>query len=330
VKAVERLFDEWYRFEFSQAISLLERNQPSAAPLGEQSDPSREAVSLRSTMGLSFDPSPVMALERGSGPSPASMLVSFMGLAGADGPLPFAFTELLAERDRAGDGAMRDFLDLFNHRLLSILYRTQRATRVRLQFEPVLQRRNSKQLAAIAGLASPGMLDRLGIRPEAGLFYSGILAHQPAPVSGVEAVLSDYFNIRVVAHPLRGRWIPLSGDQMTRLGSRSGQNARLGSSATLGNRFWDQAAAVGLTIGPCPSELFAALLPGRRGHRELAGLARLQLGDEVGLNITLTIRRKEAPRAMLGQVRLGWTSWLPGGEPTDVVQISIDVPDAVQ
>ena len=51
------------------------------------------------------------------------MTVTFMGLAGTGGVLPGHYTQLLIDRVREKDFGLRDFLDLFNHRLIAQFYR---------------------------------------------------------------------------------------------------------------------------------------------------------------------------------------------------------------
>ncbi|MFO0888032.1 MAG: type VI secretion system baseplate subunit TssG [Isosphaeraceae bacterium] len=54
---------------------------------------------------------------------PLEMLVSFFGLTGPSGALPRHYTEILLQQLREKDSPLCDFLDLFNHRLVSLFYR---------------------------------------------------------------------------------------------------------------------------------------------------------------------------------------------------------------
>ena len=110
----EFLFAEGHRFDFFQAVRLLEWLLPAAPSVGEGADPAREAVRFRCRVGLDFPATDLSEIRRANGRGhPAEMLVNFMGLAGCFGPLPAPFTEWLLERARQGDTAFRDFLDIW-------------------------------------------------------------------------------------------------------------------------------------------------------------------------------------------------------------------------
>jgi type VI secretion system protein ImpH len=63
------------------------------------------------------------------------MVVSFLGLTGPSGVLPRHYTELMLNRIRAKDFSLRDFFDLFNHRLISLFYRSWEKFRLPLGYE---------------------------------------------------------------------------------------------------------------------------------------------------------------------------------------------------
>ncbi|PYS77306.1 MAG: type VI secretion system baseplate subunit TssG, partial [Acidobacteria bacterium] len=93
------LYEEPYRFDFFQAVRLLEMADSTSAPVGEGAEPAREAVRFKSAVGLAFAASDVADVRPPTGTGGAAeMTVNFMGLAGAMGPLHMPSTELIVER----------------------------------------------------------------------------------------------------------------------------------------------------------------------------------------------------------------------------------------
>src|SRR5262249_34475701 len=126
--AAARLFAEPFAFDFFQAMRVLERLFPDRAPVGRSGPLAREVARLHAHLSLSFPPSAIydLALPENPNQMPA-MTVTFLGLTGPSGVLPRHYTELLLRLEREAKGpekrALRDWLDLFNHRLLSLFYR---------------------------------------------------------------------------------------------------------------------------------------------------------------------------------------------------------------
>jgi len=77
------LFEEGYRFDFFQAVRVLERLYSARLPVGRSSIPAKEAVRFRSLLSLSFPPSSIYDVAYpDNGDSPPEMVVAFMGLFG--------------------------------------------------------------------------------------------------------------------------------------------------------------------------------------------------------------------------------------------------------
>lgn len=53
----EQLLEEAYRFEFFQAVRLLERIFPEKLPVGQSVNPQNEVVRFKSHLSLNFPPS---------------------------------------------------------------------------------------------------------------------------------------------------------------------------------------------------------------------------------------------------------------------------------
>ena len=131
----ELLFDEGFRFEFFQAVRLLERVFPERGPVGRDVRPGEEIVRFRAHNSLTFPPSSIHDLSRTDGEGPASMMVAFMGLTGPSGVLPRHYTEMVLEEERRREHGLAGFFDVFNHRMVSLFYRAWQKYRVPIAHE---------------------------------------------------------------------------------------------------------------------------------------------------------------------------------------------------
>ncbi len=122
-----QLFEQPYEFDFFQAVWLLERLEPHRAAVGRQGSPAGETVRFAALASLSFPPSAVYDLRHDQASGVPRMTVAFLGLTGPAGALPRHYSELLLRVEREAKGperhALRDWLDLFNHRLISLFFR---------------------------------------------------------------------------------------------------------------------------------------------------------------------------------------------------------------
>ena len=129
----EKLRREPFSFDFFQAVRLLERFFPERTSVGKFTHPENEVARFGVHPSLAFPASQIQSMDwpgedpngedgpHEDGPEkPVHMTVNFMGLTGPQGVLPNPYTTLLIERLRFNDSAPRDFLDIFNHRIISL------------------------------------------------------------------------------------------------------------------------------------------------------------------------------------------------------------------
>lgn len=309
----ETLTREPYRFDFFQAVRLLERLQ--AERRGALRDEPLAGIAFRGQLSQSFPPSDVVAIEGVEGEGPPVLTTAHVSLGGAHGPLPAPYTTRGLARERRRDHALRDFLDIFNDRLARLLFLARRRSRPVLQPEPPWAQPLARMLLATIGLGTGGLQGRLAV-PDRGLLrHAGLLARTPRSLHVLERLLAHYFGVGCTVQPFVGRWRPLEPADRTRLG---GANARLGRTAVLGGRIWQDAGGIEIALGPLGRGLLDDLLPGGRRHRLLTGLIAFVLDRRFDVVLLLRLQPAEIPPPRLARAaapRLGFTSWLGARAP---------------
>jgi type VI secretion system protein ImpH len=306
-----QIVEHGYGFEFFQAVRVLERLFPGREPIGGTSHPSREVARFGIHVSLAFPASEIheVVISDDEDPQPA-VLVNFFGLAGPSGVLPHHYTELLLERAYLKDRTLRDFLDLFNHRMISLFYRAWEKYRLPAAYE----RGNdacSAYLTNLVGFGTGGLRKRLTINDQVWLYYGGLLLQRPHCACNLEGMVRDYFGVPAEVRQFHGHWVRLGEENETRLNK---QNQQLGFNAVLGSRVWDRQSKFRLRLGPIGLAAFERLLPGGYHHTPLMEMSRLFAGLEFDFDVQLVLKAAEVPACRLRTsgtgARLGWSSWL--------------------
>ena len=283
-----RLREAPQAFEFLQALLLLERERPDATPLGRSSAPGEEALRLRGPLKPTFAASQIERLEEVPG-EPPTLTTAIFGLGGPDGPLPYAYQEWLQQRARHKDHAPAEFLDLFQNRLLALLYRVLAKHRLALGFQPPERSPVRPQLLALCGLLPRSLQNRLEL-PDAAITARAALFNGPRrSLAGFTVLVRHQFGVAVGYDAYRGAWRDIPPASRSRL-QRGGRNLGLGRDAIAGIRVWDEHAGIRLTLGPLTGERAANFLPGGDEHTRLADLAALYLGPDLDCQLRLLVR----------------------------------------
>lgn len=311
--SLEQLFDEPYRFEFVQAVRLMELFARGRGEIGQFSHPANETVRLGVPPTLSFPASEIQALEPKSG-EPPFMKVNFLGATGALGVLPLYYTELVSERLQNRDATLRDFLDLFHHRLLSLFYAAWRKYRFQVLFERNGADSLAQYLADLIGLGTKGLAARQAVPDRSLLFYAGLLGQQPRSAAAVEQIVSDYFDVPAHVEQFLGAWYRLNRDAQCELDEAESESQQMGLGAVVGDAIWDPQAKVRIVIGPMSLTRYLEFLPTGSAFEPLRALVRFFGGHELDFEVQLVLRRAEVPVCELGAggdaaPLLGWLSW---------------------
>jgi type VI secretion system protein ImpH len=309
----DELFDAAHRFDFFQAVALLELMRPEATPVGEATDARAEPVAFEGNFGFGFQASDIQAIipPRADGRRRQPKLrTGVLGLGGVNGPLPNAISEMVLERTKSRDTGFRAFLDIFNHRLLSLFYRLRRWSRIDLGHDPPERSVYSRYLRALMGLGTPHLANRLDIADRSLYAHAGLLAGRARSAHGLETILKYHFRSALRIKPLSGAWCTLDETQVTRVGRA---NHALGQNVVVGSRVWDQQSGFTIEIDFTDITIFQDFLPVGLSYKRMMGLVRFYVGGEYEIYLRLRYLAPDVPARGLSTTRgmmLGWTSWL--------------------
>lgn len=315
----ERLTAAGHQFDFFQLVYLLERWLDRPAAVGGHGPFDAEGIRLRPDASLAFSPSDVRRVEvageeeRRRGESwDYRVVVNFMGLYGVAAPSPVYFSELIGFEDVDPDPLV-DFLDLFNHRLISLYYRAWLRYRYPYRFEEGGTDELSGCLLSFLGLGDPLARQPLGVAPPRLLKYIGLLSLRSKPPEALRRVLADYLHgAPVRVEELVLRWVRVAPADCNRLGVAA---STVGSDLLLGERVPDRVGRVRVVIGPLGFDRFRELLPDGTLLGEVCSLVELQAFRRFEYDVELRLHGPEVPALQVGgpaAARLGWTSFLCG------------------
>jgi type VI secretion system protein ImpH len=308
------LDEEPFRVHFFQAVRMLQKMEQERKPVGYFITPQGETIRFSARTSLAFPPSEIYELRRMEN-GQMSMTVEFMGLCAAISVMPAPYTEFLLARARQKDHAMEDFLNIFNHRMISFFYRGWEKYRFFIEYERTGEDRLSARLLDLLGLGTEGLRDRGGIPDDAYLNYVSLLARHVRSAASLEQILEDYFGVNVRIQQFAGAWRKLSAENQTCFTGFGGASERLGVGVVAGDEVWDHHGRIRISLGPMRFEQYLKFLPGQEAHRELVAWLRFYSNGSYETEVQLVLAREDAPACELGssgkqRPQLGLVSWL--------------------
>ncbi|HSC66711.1 MAG TPA: type VI secretion system baseplate subunit TssG [Cellvibrio sp.] len=342
---IELLLKAPHQYGFFQAVRLLERAiliKESSSPDYQRSrkhnpvalfvPPVTEILRFKTRTSFSFPNNEIFSVSAATEKSPAipwEMQVNFMSLAGSIGVLPYHYTELILQRLKQKDESLAQFLDIFNHRTISLFY--QAGTKYSLPIEYERKKLNSnfkknrslssQALLSLIGLGTQGLTDRLQVNDESLLFYGGLLTQKVRTSTGLKQILADYFDLPVRIQEFVGQWQELIPDIRTRIASKlepKGQNAALSRSAMLGARGWIAQGKIRILLGPLNKEQFYRFAPGTKALAAMNDMVQMYLGLEHDYEFVIEVNRADLPNKIMLNKKappiLCWNTWLSTNE----------------
>lgn len=327
---MELLWRAPYKFSFFQVMRLLRGSRRGGSIGGREGNEARIPLWLRSRATLAFIPSEVLAIEKGGAlreldmKAEAVVTVGFMGVAGHESILPDHYMRFLMEleAEKPKNYSFRDFLDIFNNRLIHMYYEAWEKQRFYVTFERTGDDHLRRILSSLSGeLNASGGQERTTLS-DAPVFEAGFLQRAPVSAEVITSVLSS--RLRDIPFELiqfDGRWVDIDDDSLCRLSDKRGATL-LGQSSLLGRRAWDIQGRVRLRLGPLDREAFRAFSPGATRRSQLERWMWRLLGAEIDCEIELIPAQETEQACRLGAhsthgYRLGVSGWLGPGDKRD-------------
>lgn len=360
------LLSRGWEFEFPQAVMLLEQLQAGAVPAGKWGPFGEEAIRFAPASKLAPTACTVQTIapleETDSHVDRCRVTISFFGLYGMCAPGPAYIFETASSAGDSDQGRLlRDFLDLFNNRMIALYYRAWRKYRWPVEFRKGGTDQMTRRAFAFLGLATPLqsthegrrqiLADHHSLRPIVPsprlLRYIGLFSQRARCPANLRGLLWDYFDgpdIRreefVEVEEFVPRWLFIEQERQCRLGqanSRLGGQEDSGEELLMGERIRECLGQFRIVVGPLDLETFRTFLPNGAAYWALQALADLYRPDRLDYDIKLRLRADQVPPLRIGggaEERLGWSTWVrtPGVRRRDegVVVFRRRKPDSVE
>ncbi|MBR7943625.1 type VI secretion system baseplate subunit TssG [Burkholderia cenocepacia] len=313
---------------FMQLCRLLEVRVPDSPGLGTQDTAEHERVRFRPRPRVGFPAGEISAVEfDDERPDvPPTVRTTFMGLYGVDAAMPPHMIDEIVLREE-GHEAVEAFLDPFNHRYVTLLYRAWKKYRYPESFRPGGSDVHSRNLLCLAGFGWGDKPRRAGLPDSRLLALLRLLIQHtrtPEGLAGVVALAVPGIGVRVdeffPVGTRAGQPQPLTSSGRFAGSSEAGMRRGLGGGYVLGKRMAYRSRAVRLTLRPVDAQQAHDLLPGAWLHRELMAFVQLYVGVKADVHLRMELSSRHAPKPAIGPTqadqapRLGWTTVLPADE----------------
>ncbi|MFM0628680.1 type VI secretion system baseplate subunit TssG [Paraburkholderia xenovorans] len=304
---IERLRAEPWRYGF---LTLLRRigADPRIDPVGTAQRPQAEPFRLGQQPSLTFAPREIASVGQANGRLKVRLFS--LGMLGPNGPLPIHVTEIAREREESRrDTTLVNFLDIFHHRYLTLLYRAWASAQAAAGLDRPGNERFSFYVASLTG-QDVREIDHGPLPAHARLSAAPHLVREARNPDGLRATLAHYFGVPVAIEEFAFHWFDVDPSEHSRLGW-PGSPSTMCDGATLGEQIPDRQHKFRIVVGPVDLDEYLRFTPRGADLPRLIEWVRTFVGNEFNWELELRIRAQSAPPAVMGgPQQLGWSGWL--------------------
>lgn len=293
--------------DFFELVRRIGNARPDFPRLGKAARPSQENIRFGQTPYLHFPATEIAEIKQGNGAVEALIMTYFFGLLGVNGPMPLEFTDYVFQRSHNYyDQTWRRFLDIVNHRFLTLFYRAWAENEQAVSFDRPDDDKITDIIAALAGVPADMKL------PDSGFKYmmANYADRFGCPVksrSSLEEILKNVLKVNLKVRDFVVSSYNIPAEARCRLGNRD--TSVLGKSIQLGRTYMSATREFEIEIGPLSFDESRKLMPGGREFDLINRIVTAYLDRPLDYTLTFIVIGRTVPKCVLGEkdasVRLG-------------------------
>jgi len=206
---------------FASLIRYLEANAPLSPKVGYSLSPKQDFARFGQQPLLHFFPAAFYDIKLSKEIGEYKLTNSYFGMLGINGPLPTHLTEHAIERSyKAKDHTFSHFLDIFNHRFISLFYRAWADAEPSVSYDRPKDDKFISRLCAISGNNEAPL--KSNSPKQINQYLSGLLSHKNHSAKVLIQALAQYLKMNVDIKEFVGKWLDIASDEQLTLGNIHG------------------------------------------------------------------------------------------------------------
>jgi len=306
------LLKEGHAFSFFQVLRLLRHFAVASSDRQAANSDFSRHIQIKPNLSLAFPPSDVEKVEEAGDHDDHRFLVTanFLGLYGSSSPLPTFYTEDLIDEESQDESTSRDFIDIVNQNLYTLLFSCWSKYRLHLRVLEEKSPQQIEQLFCLLGLGEPTLRQSIP-SPERLLRYLGLFTQFPRSALGLKTLLRDALGgipVDVIPCVYRKAVIPRSQRMCMGISGSS-----LGVDSYVGEEIDDRMGKFRVQLGPMTKGEYHRFTPGQEDFDWLVLLTAMYFVEPLEYDVEVIMAAHEVRSVVLGDDSrsvLGVESWI--------------------
>jgi len=312
---------ELEKYHFFQLVEVIYRIKGQNIDNLLKQDPYADIIDFIGNNSLAFAPRDISAVKIRN--NRFEIKVPFFNLIGTHSPLPNYYLDEIAQEQELSHTTV--MLNLFNHRLITFLYKVWRKYRYFICFKSNGADEFSKCMFSLIGLGSCDARNLLQVNPSKMLSYIGILTNSSRSPQLLVTLISHCFELSSVEiSSWQFRRVAIAEQQLNKLGQN---NCNLSKNFILGSHMVDYRGKFMLIIRELTLKKMQNFLPNGSLYNSLVNFVLFVMREQLAWDLCLVLAPNQVNRIRIGLDNgcyLGWTTFLgtPPLKPQTIITVS--------